>query len=225
MFSLYANWKSNKNIVGARAWFSTFRETLTSESQKLLKNGQMEVVIFPPAPLIYPLHTLRIDVPGVSVGIQDISPFGEGPYTGLVSATSVEGIVTHAIVGHAEERERGDTDSIVGSKYERAVASKLFPILCISHPSQVLPGAQIVAYEPLDAIGSGNNAPPDAVVSFAQGLAHKPTQFIYGGSVSAGNCAQYLRPRICDGFLVGKISLDPLDFASLVNTCASYVSD
>lgn len=224
MFSLYANWKSNKNLTSARAWFYALREQLSPESQKFLQNGQLEIIVFPPAPLVYPLHTLCIDVPGIGVGIQDISPLGDGKHTGLINASSVVGIASHVIIGHVEERKRGDNPEIVSKKYQQALEHKIFPVLCISKTDEMIPEATVVAFEPVEAIGSGNNAVPAHVNHFKKSLSHQPKSFIYGGSVNANNCSEYLNPRICDGFLVGQISLDAGDFASLVNTCVSYVS-
>ncbi len=224
MFSLYANWKSNKNLTSTRTWFYTLREQLSPESQILLQNGLLEIVIFPPAPLIYPLHTLCIDVPGVSVGVQDISPLNEGKFTGLINASSVVGMATHAIVGHVEERQRGDNEEVVLQKFQQAMGNNLTPVLCISKPSELISNSTVVAYEPVEAIGSGNNAIPSSVVQFKGSLGHQPQSFIYGGSVNVNNCKEYLQPRICDGFLVGQISLDATDFASLTNICALYVA-
>jgi triosephosphate isomerase len=224
MFSLYANWKSNKNLTDTRAWFYALREQLSPESQKLLQTGSLEIVIFPPAPLIYPLHTLCMDVPGVTVGIQDVSPLNEGKYTGLINASSVVGMATHAIVGHVEERQRGDNEEAVLQKFQQAVNNKLAPVLCISKPTELISNANIVAYEPVEAIGSGNNATPSSVVQFKDSLGHQTQTFIYGGSVNVNNCKEYLQPRICDGFLVGQISLDATEFATLVNTCVPYVA-
>ncbi len=160
---------------------------------------------------------------GISVGIQDISPFGEGKHTGLINASSAEGIASHAIVGHVEERQRGDTQEVVRMKYEEALHHHLDPVLCISHPNEQISSSAILAYEPVAAIGSGENASADEVMKFRKSLASPPQSFVYGGSVSAQNCTEYLNPRVCDGFLVGTMSLDVVDFASLVNTCSPYV--
>lgn len=222
MFSLYANWKSNKGLSSARSWFYALKEQLSPASYKCLENGQLEIVIFPPAPLIYPLHTLCIDVPGISVGAQDISPLDEGKHTGLINASSLVGIVNNVIIGHVEQRQRGDTTEIVDKKYHQALAHKLSPILCITQPNAMIFDAKIVSYEPTEAIGSGNNASAEDVILFKNSLPREPNAFIYGGSVSANNCGIYLKPQICNGFLVGTMSLDPLDFSALTNTCATY---
>ncbi len=223
MFSLYANWKSHKNIADARAWYYALREQLSPQSNKFLQSELLEIVIFPPAPLLYSLHTLCMEHEGITVGIQDISPYGEGKHTGLINASSAKGIATHVIVGHAEERKRGDTQEIVHKKYEEALHHHLSPILCISHKDEQIPHAEILAYEPVSAIGTGENASAEDVTQFKQSLASQPNTFVYGGSVSAQNCIEYLKPRVCDGFLVGTTSLDVVNFAALVNTCVSYV--
>jgi len=224
MFSLYANWKSNKNLTSMRAWFYALREQLTPDSYRLLEDKKLEIVVFPPAPLVYPLHTLCIDVPGISVGIQDISPWGEGKHTGLINASSLVGIASHVIVGHVEERRQGDTPEIVNRKYQQALEHQITPLLCLSKKDEMIPEATLVAFEPVEAIGSGKNAMSSHVVQFKNSLSHQPKSFMYGGSVNTQNCSEYLNPRICDGFLVGQISLDAGDFASLVNTCVPYVS-
>ena len=223
MFSIYANWKSHKNVREARTWYYALREQLSPQSSASLHKGLMQIVIFPPAPLLYSLHTLCLESEGILVGIQDISPLGEGKYTGLINASSAEGIASHVIVGHVEERQRGDTQSIVHQKYDEALKHNLHPVLCITHKNQYIHGAQTVAYEPATAIGSGDNASPDDVVRFRESLQTRPENFVYGGSVSAQNCEEYLKPRICDGFLVGTMSLTISDFVSLVNTSVSYV--
>lgn len=225
MFSIYANWKSNKNLSSMREWFDTVRDRLSPEAHDGMRRGVIEIVVFPPSPLLYPLHVLCIGVDGFRVGIQDISALPEGSHTGLVSASSVQGIVSHVIVGHAEVRERGDTQEIVQSKYDQAIRHLLHPVLCISRPEEQIKDAPIVAFEPLSAIGSDMNASLEDVIDLRHDLHYPVSHYIYGGSVRADNCKEYLNPRICDGFLVGRESLDPIGFAALVSNCARYALD
>ncbi len=225
MFSLFANWKSHKNLTTMREWYYAIRDRVSADSVDAMSRGVLEIVIFPPLPLAYPLHTLCIATNGMKVGAQDVSPNTEGPFTGLVNASSLHGIASHVIVGHVEERKRGDTDEIVTFKYDQVLHHALHPILCISEPHQQIKGAEIVAYEPVGAIGSGVNAQPSDVVSFKHDLPYPVTRYIYGGSVTASNCKEYLNPRVCDGFLVGSVSLDPIGFSSLIDVCAKYAVD
>lgn len=223
MFYIFANWKSYKTISQAREWFTVFRENLASDAIKALNEDRVAVVIFPPAPLLYPLHTLCIGVSGVSVGIQDVSEYGEGKHTGLVNASSAEGVASYGIVGHSETRQRGDSSEIVARKLSELQTHHISPILCVSKLEEVLEGASYIAFEPLAAIGSGQNATPDEVHTFRQSLRHSKCTFMYGGSVDETNCVQYLKPKIVEGFLVGTASLDPIQFSSLINTCIPYV--
>lgn len=228
MFHIFGNWKSYKTLPEARTWFDSFRNTLSTESVQLMKDGVLSVVVFPPAPLLYPLHTLGLDLYGFSVGSQDISPHDEGRETGLINASSLRGIATHVIVGHVEQRKRGDSQEIVSMKYQRAVGQKLRPILCVTQKEQLIDGAELVSYEPPNSIslgiGKGNAAPVNDVSSFKTQLDRHDVAYIYGGSIDGSNCIQYLKPRIVDGFLVGAISLDPLRFSEVVNACTPYVA-
>ena len=75
----------------------------------------------------------------------------------------------------------------------------------------------VVAYEPLSAIGTGDEMKPEKVMEvvgeikkyFGEGV-----RAIYGGSVTGSNVDDYL--EICDGVLVGKASLEVGSFLRLV---------
>jgi triosephosphate isomerase (TIM) len=84
-----------------------------------------------------------------------------------------------------------------------------------------------IAYEPVWAIGTGRVATPDQVVE-----AHKVlrqvlrklwpkqadlTPILYGGSVTAQNCAELAAIEDVDGFLVGGASLTPESFSAIVS--------
>jgi len=223
MLYLFANWKSHKNILEAREWMYALKDVVSNKVHELLNEKKMAIVIFPPAPLIYPVHTMCIDIEGFSVGIQDISHLPEGKHTGLIAARSVQTIATYALLGHAEVRKRGDDREKVLTKHEHACNAGLVPLLCMSNPKEYIPETQMVAFEPLEAIGSGANATPEQVKEFRSKLPEDIMTFIYGGSVTAQNCDAYLKPRICDGFLVGQTSLDARAFGALMHACASYI--
>jgi triosephosphate isomerase (TIM) len=116
-----------------------------------------------------------------------------------------------------EEREQGVTDDKVRRQIEAA-----FQRLPADDAARC-----IVAYEPIWAIGTGRNATPDdanntiGVIrqhlrvglgdAFADGL-----RILYGGSVKPGNVADLMAMPEIDGGLVGGASLDPDEFARVV---------
>ena len=115
-----------------------------------------------------------------------------------------------------EERERGDTDERVIDQIAGA-----FTGIRSADAERC-----VVAYEPIWAIGTGRNATADdanatigvireALRSLFAGAADD-IRIQYGGSVKPGNIAELMRRPEIDGALVGGASLDPDDFARIV---------
>ena len=116
-----------------------------------------------------------------------------------------------------EEREQGSTDAKVTGQIDAA-----FDRLPADDAARC-----VVAYEPIWAIGTGRTATPDdanatiAVIrsrigtvlgaDIAQGM-----RILYGGSVKPGNAAELMAMPEIDGGLVGGASLDPDDFARII---------
>jgi triosephosphate isomerase (TIM) len=116
-----------------------------------------------------------------------------------------------------EEREAGSTTTRVSDQARAAFAG-----IKAAQAEQC-----VVAYEPIWAIGTGRNATPDdanetcGVIRNAlrdlYGDTADAMRIQYGGSVKPGNIGELMAMPEIDGALVGGASLDPDDFARIVN--------
>ncbi len=213
---LAANWKSNKTKFEAKNW-------LEEVSAQSFGEG-LEVVILAPFTLLDTISGyIRVNDFPFKLGAQDVSPFDDGAYTGEVSARQIKEFADYVLIGHSERRTNfGESDEMVRKKVERAIAQELKPIVCISDLSQVanlkFDQELIIAYEPLEAIGTGKPQDPDSVEFMANQIRAKmnATRIIYGGSVNADNLRDYINLDGIEGALVGGESLNSSSFIDIL---------
>ena len=116
-----------------------------------------------------------------------------------------------------EEREAGSTADRVTSQTNAAFAGV----------KATDAASCIVAYEPIWAIGTGRNATPQdandtigvirgALRSLYGGDTAEAIRIQYGGSVKSGNAAELMAMPEIDGALVGGSSLEPDEFARVI---------
>ena len=241
---IIGNWKMNLGVHEA----SLYLHKLANEV-KIHRN--VEVVI---APTILALQTLSLQINHrqFKLAAQNFYWRDHGAFTGEVSASQLRGIVSYGLVGHSERRHVfHETDKDTRAKVQAAIRNGIRPVLCVGETisertsgetkdvihdqligglanitSEELPDV-IIAYEPVWAIGTGNNALPrdviEAVVSIRNQLKHlygakvaQEVQVLYGGSVTPDSAAEYLALDGVDGLLVGGASLDAHAFMTIV---------
>jgi triosephosphate isomerase len=176
------------------------------------------------------------------LGAQDIFWEEKGAFTGQISGAMLKQFsVKHAIIGHSEIRELGESDHEINLKILAALRNKIAPILCVGfgltadmaeediyfHLQSQLgnalngidPSKVVVAYEPVWAIGSGHPAEPEhaeRVAMFIK-IKFKVAKVLYGGSSNSGNAESFLSKSHIDGLLVGGASVDAEDFSKIIS--------
>jgi triosephosphate isomerase len=174
------NWKMNLTHLEAIALVQKLAFTLTDRDF-----DATEVAVLPPFTALRSVQTLVTgDKLRIRYGSQDISPHGNGAYTGDVSGAMLAKLgCAYAVVGHSERRRyHGEDDATVNAKARAALGSGITPIVCVGenlavreagaqleHILAQLDGALaglaaqqvaglVVAYEPVWAIGTGKTA-------------------------------------------------------------------
>lgn len=218
---IIANWKANFGTTETKTWCESVGAKLMEGSKlnTMFEENRLTVIICPPFPLIPIVKASLPQIKNLHIGCQNVSEYEKGSYTGEVTAATLSGNVKYAIIGHSERRQYfHETEDAIGLKIGNALKAAIEPVLCIRGVSDTIHEyAQYIAYEPVDAIGSGNNASLDLVLGVKQKMGIRPPKaFLYGGSVNEKNCKLYLENPEIDGLLVGSASLNPEAFCSII---------
>lgn len=215
---LVANWKSNKTKAETISWFTSFAQ----KKEMFLQHPEKVIVVCPPhLYLDCAQESVKEFQLPVFIGAQDLSPFGQGAYTGEVYAKEIKEYGDYVIVGHSERRQYfGESDELLTKKVAMALQEGLTPVFCVQGKETVVPeGVTIVAYEPVTAIGTGHPDTPEDAEEVAKTIkdTHSTVQVVlYGGSVKPDNVASFTVMEHIDGVLVGGASLDPEIFSQLI---------
>jgi triosephosphate isomerase len=239
------NWKMYTTAATARQLAAAVVQGLGSERR-------VAVAVCPPAPYLIPVaEVLRGSA--VALGGQNCYPEKEGAFTGEVSpAMLVDVGCRYVILGHSERRHKlGETDAFINRKVHAALAAGLQVILCLgetlaerqANRTEAVLEAQltgslagvdaaglthvVLAYEPVWAIGTGQNATPEQAEQahaflrkqIGERYGEQSAQALliqYGGSVKPENAAALLQQPNVDGGLIGGASLHADQFLAIV---------
>jgi len=245
---LTANWKMNKTAAEACAFARDFLDLLAAEPRAAERS---DIVLAPSATALAPLAKALEGGP-VELGAQNVSAEASGAFTGEISVGMLaEAGCRYGIVGHSERRALyGEKDDGISQKARALLAGGLRPIVCVGEsleereaeqtfevvgrqlagsldgisPDQA--GELVVAYEPVWAIGTGQNATPAqaqevhafirAQLNERMGEASQHVRIQYGGSVKPENAAALMAEQDIDGALVGGAALEAASFAKIV---------
>jgi triosephosphate isomerase len=218
---LIGNWKSNMTIVDTQKWFQDFSSDFL---QHPLPNEMTIVLCVPFTVLSQAKELIQQNHLTIHLGAQDVSPFGRGPYTGEVSAEMIKELATHVLIGHSERRQYfSESDEERAFQVLNAKTAGLSIIYCVPDGSEQVPeSVDIVAYEPIDAIGTGKPEDPEKVIEICRKISertHRAT--LYGGSITDDTTGEYVKSPDVGGLLVGGASLDPEMFFRIAKTIAS----
>lgn len=240
-----ANWKMNKLAEEVVSFVPKFHEATQSVSSKC------EMVLAPVSVYLSKLlETTRST--SIQVAAQNCGASKSGAFTGEISPVMLKDLgIRWVILGHSERRHVfKEDDVLVNSRLKAALEEGLFPVFCVGEKLDERKSGQTftvierqlkglkdvynsningltIAYEPVWAIGTGENATPaqaQEVHAFIRQWLSKNisstfadrTRILYGGSVKADNSSQLMAMEDVDGLLVGGASLDPLSFGEIV---------
>jgi len=211
---IIANLKSNLNFEEGKAWIDAFLK----HKDEIDKLTEKEIIICPPFTLLLSFYS-AFSGTSLQIGAQNISPFDEGAYTGEINGKQIKDFAKYVLIGHSERRNNfSENDDMLAKKLELSLKYSLIPIYLIQGKDTQIPqGAEIIAYEPIFAIGSGNPDTPENADIVAAGIKKEHQyQVLYGGSVTSENVNSFTSKENLNGVLVGGASLDPQEFIEII---------
>ena len=232
-----ANWKMFGNLKS----INTLDKVIKFSKSKEIKKGRL--IYCPPNTLITSFfkkfENCLIDIGGQNCHEND----DYGPYTGFVNSRMLKSVgANYVILGHSENRNKGETDKLINLKIKSAIKAKLKVIFCIGETlaekkrgktksilsKQIKSGLNnikkksnlFIAYEPVWSIGSGiipkTNELEETIKFIKRKFKLKSPKILYGGSVNPQNIDDLKKIKSLDGFLIGGASQSSKKFIDIV---------
>ena len=232
-----ANWKMYGNLQS----LNTLSKVIKFSKSKEIRKGRL--IYCPPYTLISSFlkkfQNCLIDIGGQNCHESD----DFGPHTGFINAKMLKNVgANYVIIGHSENREKGETDKIINQKIRSAIKAKLKVIFCIGEnlkqkkngktksvlQKQIKFGLDkvnkktnlFIAYEPVWSIGTGKIPKmkdlKQTVKFIKNQFKFKIPKILYGGSVNPQNIKDLREIKELDGFLIGGASQNAKKFIDIV---------
>ncbi len=182
------NWKMNMLASSVKPFMEELK-------QNMPKARSCDVALCAPAVMVPAVIKAGKECK-VAAGVQDVSRYEKGAYTGEVSAEQLADVgVKYCIVGHSERRQyHGEDDMLVNAKAKALLGKGIMPIICVGESLEqremdltmeyvtyqvkaALSGISasqlrrcVIAYEPIWAIGTGKTATAEQAQEVCEGI-------------------------------------------------------
>ena len=217
-----ANWK----MFGNLKTLNSLNKVVTFV--KKFRKNKFKLIYCPPTTLVYPISK-KLGLSTIDVGGQNCHENENyGANTGQINSKMLRDAgAKYVILGHSENRQLGEKDSLINKKIKSALKSRLKIIFCIGETlnqkknkkkkkilfNQLSNGLKnirskksiLIAYEPVWAIGSGiipKEIELTETIKFIKKKV-KGCKVLYGGSVNPKNIEYLNKIKDVDGFLIG----------------------
>ncbi len=244
------NWKMNKTLDEGKALASEIANIANDELR-----DDVKLVICPPFISLSAVSGTIDNADKVFLGAQNCNDNTSGAFTGEISVDMLKSVgATYVIIGHSERREYyGEKDALLAKKVDTALAAGLTPIFCCGEPLEIREAEtqfdyvtaqltaslfhlsadqlkkNVIAYEPIWAIGTGKTASSaQAQEMHAKLRAHLAGKYgkevaseisiLYGGSCKASNAKEIFSGADVDGGLIGGASLVAREFVEIAKS-------
>ncbi len=239
------NWKMNTSLKEGMELAAAVNLLASKKTSNSL------VIIAPP---FTHLAEIKKVLSEVKLSAQNCASEESGAFTGEVSVSMLKSVgAEYIIIGHSERRAYYHEDNaVLAKKVNLTLAAGLKPIFCIGEvlpernankhfdvvKSQLSEGLfhlspeefskNVIAYEPVWAIGTGVTASPDQAqemhkfirteiaAKYGAQIADNTT-ILYGGSCKGSNAKELFANPDVDGGLIGGASLKADEFLQIVN--------
>ena len=232
-----ANWK----MYGSIKSLNTLNKVIKFSKSKEIKKGR--IIYCPPYTLISSFFK-KFQNCLIDIGAQNCHESDDyGAHTGFINSKMLKNIgANYVIIGHSENRDKGETNNLINKKIKSAIKANLRVIFCIGETlkeknngktksvllKQIKKGLNkiskkkncFIAYEPVWSIGTGKIPKlrdlEETIKFIKNNFGKNKPKVLYGGSVNQKNINDLKTIKELDGFLIGGASQNSKKFIDII---------